>query len=507
MADNGSTGFHDRLNRGFCRDVRGLDQSEALRGKDRHIEGTIVAIGRDVAFVDVGGKGEATIEVEELKDADGDIEVAVGDRIQAMVVSTEGGHDAVTAAGAGRRDRQAARGRVPRRAAGRRQGRKGDQGRLRSAHRPRARLLPVLPDRHRPGTDPAMHVGQVYAFRIIEYKEGGRNLVSRGAPCSRRSSASSADEVRRSIVAGAVLTGRSPPSGSSAPSSISAAACRVCSTYRRWAGRGSSDPSQVVKARRGDHRQDPARRRGRPEDRARLEAAERRPVVDRAGATYEVGQVHSGRVTRVDRLRRVCRARARRRSAGARFDVSRRPAAATAGPQISPRARPPPSRSWHRTREEAHRRRARRRGFVARRGGGVAAPGIAPGARLTGKVERHEKFGVFVFLAPGRTGLIPMSETGVAREADVTTASSRSARDVEVIVLEVDPSGRRIRLSAKAVQAAREAAEVREYSERADPPGAGGLGLARRQAARRADAQAVAAARPCAKVFLASPLS
>src|SRR5688500_19558620 len=55
------------------------------------IEGTIGAIGPEVAFVDVGGKGEATIEVEELKDADGDIEVTVGDRVQAVVVSTSGG--------------------------------------------------------------------------------------------------------------------------------------------------------------------------------------------------------------------------------------------------------------------------------------------------------------------------------------------------------------------------------------------------------------------------------
>src|SRR3954447_8440205 len=59
--------------------------------KGQTIEGTIVAIGPDVAFVDVGGKGEATIEVEELKDADGDIEVSVGDKVQAMVVSTAGG--------------------------------------------------------------------------------------------------------------------------------------------------------------------------------------------------------------------------------------------------------------------------------------------------------------------------------------------------------------------------------------------------------------------------------
>ena len=49
-------------------------------------------------------------------------------------------------------------------------------------------------------------------------------------------------------------------------------------------------------------------------------------------------------------------------------------------------------------------------------------PGIVPGARLTGKVERHEKFGVFVFLAPGRTGLIPLSETGLANDAAVSKA-------------------------------------------------------------------------------------
>src|SRR5438552_17415928 len=55
------------------------------------IDGTIVAIGAKVAFVDVGGKGEALIDIAELKDDDGALEVAVGDRIQAVVISTEGG--------------------------------------------------------------------------------------------------------------------------------------------------------------------------------------------------------------------------------------------------------------------------------------------------------------------------------------------------------------------------------------------------------------------------------
>src|ERR1700681_3571893 len=59
--------------------------------KGQTIEGTIVAIGPEVAFVNVGGKGEAVIEIAELRNDEGALEVAVGDRIQAMVVSTAGG--------------------------------------------------------------------------------------------------------------------------------------------------------------------------------------------------------------------------------------------------------------------------------------------------------------------------------------------------------------------------------------------------------------------------------
>ena len=100
---------------------------------------------------------------------------------------------------------------------------------------------------------------------------------------------------------------------------------------------------------------------------------------------------------------------------------------------------------------------------------------IVPGVRLTGKVERHEKFGVFVFLAPGRTGLMPLSETGVARGADVMKTFPVGT-DVEVIVLEVDSSGRRVRLSHKAVLDGQEAEELREYTERKDAASAEGFG-------------------------------
>jgi len=55
------------------------------------VEGRIVAMGPEVALVDVGRKGEAVMDIAELKNADGEFEVAVGDLIQAMVVSTSGG--------------------------------------------------------------------------------------------------------------------------------------------------------------------------------------------------------------------------------------------------------------------------------------------------------------------------------------------------------------------------------------------------------------------------------
>ena len=90
-------------------------------------------------------------------------------------------------------------------------------------------------------------------------------------------------------------------------------------------------------------------------------------------------------------------------------------------------------------------------------------------------MERHEKFGVFVFLAPGRTGLIPASETGLPREADFAKAFPVGA-EVEAVVLEADPLGRRIRLSIKAIGDANDAEELRDYRQRHDAAPAEGFG-------------------------------
>ena len=154
-----------------------------------------------------------------------------------------------------------------------------------------------------------------------------------------------------------------------------------------------------------------------------LKQLTRGSVVERRTTTYEVGQVLHGPRHAHRRVRRVRRTGAWRRRRWRTRPRSRRPAERAAGrSQVAAGM----TGAFEVLSVDPDKKRigvALLPEGSARAGG--AAPSqseIVPGARLTGKVERHEKFGVFVFLAPGRTGLIPLSETGVANEADIGKA-------------------------------------------------------------------------------------
>ena len=267
--------------------------------KGQTIEGTIVAIGPEVAFVDVGGKGEATIEIAELKDADGDLEVAVGDRIQAMVVSTVGGLTLSRKLARGAATAAAARRRVPHRSSGGRQGRKGGEGRLRGAHRPPARLLPDLADRHRPDHRPVGSTkGASTQFRIIEYKEGGRNLVVSRRALLEEEQRASAAEIRRSIVAGAVMTGRVTSVREFGAFVDLGAGVQGLLHVSEMGWSRVSDTSQVVKP--GEEITVKVLRVD--DDTQKIALGLKQLTADpwsTVQATYEVGQVRTGRVTRV----------------------------------------------------------------------------------------------------------------------------------------------------------------------------------------------------------------
>jgi small subunit ribosomal protein S1 len=428
------------------------------------IEGTIVAIGPDVAFVDVGGKGEATIDVAELKDDEGDIEVAVGDRLQAVVVSTSGGLtlSRKLARGAATRaqledayhSRLPVEGRVEKAVKG------GYEVRIAGQRA----FCPFSQIDTMRGTDPSAHEGKVYTFRITEYKEGGRNLVVSRRALLEQEQRATAAEVKKSIVAGAVMTGR-------------VASVREFGAFIDLGGgvqgllhiseMGWSrvvDPSQILKP--GEEitvkvlQVDDAK--------GKISLGLKQLTEDpwsRVAATYEVGQVVTGQVTRVtefgafveiepgvEALAHVSTFAPDGRTSGWKASV---PLGGTAAFEILT--------------IDLEKKRIGvalvPEGATRAAGASPAAGEIVPGARLKGKIERHEKFGVFVFLAPGRTGLIPLSETGVPREADVVKAFPVGS-EIEVVVLEVDQASRRIRLSVKAIGEAQEAAEVREYTQR-----------------------------------------
>jgi len=433
--------------------------------KGQTLEGTIVAIGPEVAFVDVGGKGEAAMEIAELKDAEGNLEVAVGDRIEAMVVSTAGGlrlsRKLARGAATDRLLQDAfdtglpVEGKVERVVKGGYEVRVGRQ-----------RAFCPFSQMDTARTEPTAHEGHVYQFRIVEYREGGRNLVVSRRALLEEAQRANAAELRRSIVEGAVLTGRVTSVRDFGAFVDLGAGVQGLLHVSEMGWSRVSDASQVVKP--GEEITVKVLRVD--EDKQKISLGLKQLTEDpwsRVSETYEVGQVRTGRVTRIAEF-------------GAFVELE---PGVEALAHVSTFAPTGHSQGW--ARQVAPGMTApfeilsidlekKRMGVAlvpegsARAGAAAAARAeIVPGARLTGKVERHEKFGVFVFLAPGRTGLIPLSETGVANEADIARAFPIGA-DVGVVVLEVDPTGGRIRLSAKAIQDAQEAEEVREYAERAD---------------------------------------
>jgi len=426
------------------------------------VEGIIVAIHPEVAFVDVGGKGEAVIDIDELKDDEGRLEVARGDRVQAMVVSTAGGLKlSRKLAGAAATAAQLedafhtglpVEGKVERAVKGGYEVRIGRQ---------RA-FCPVSQIDVR-GADTTAHEGQVYQFRIIEYKEGGANLVvSRRALIEEQQRANSA-AVRESIVTGAVLAGRVTSVRDFGAFVDLGAGVQGLLHVSEMSWARVPDASQVVKA--GDQITVKVLRVDDDKGRISLGLKQLSPDPwDRVREMYEVGQVRVGRVTRIADF-------------GAFVELEPGVEALAHASTFAPTGRPG---GWASQVAPAMTGafeilnidlEKKRIGVAllpeswAR--GAETGSAIVPGARLTGKVERHEKFGVFVFLAPGKTGLIPLSETGIPKEGDVPRAFPVGS-DVDVIVLEVDSAGRRIRLSAKAVLETREADEVREWAERAD---------------------------------------
>ncbi len=453
------------------------------------VEGTIVAIGSDVAFVDVGGKGEATIDVEELADADGEIDVQVGDIVQAIVVSTAGGlklsHKLARGAATRKRLNEAYRSGLPVEGRVEKSIRGGFEVRVagQRAFCPISQIDTVFTE------DPAVHEGQVYTFRIIEYKDDGKDLVISRRALLEEEQLEKAEEVRRTLISGAVLPGRVVSVRDYGAFVDLGGGIQGLLHVSEMGWSRVADPAKVVQP--GE--QITVKILSVDEEKGKISLGLKQLQADpwsTAEGRYWVGQVLTGKVTRIadfgafielepgiEALAHVSTFVPTGKRDGWR-------AAAAPGTDLAVEVMS----------VDVERRRL---GVAVLEQGSVRAEGaraakkieIVAGARVRGTVERHEKYGVFVFLAPGITGLMPLAESGVERGGDLRKAFPVGGH-LEVLVLEIDPSGRRIRLSRKALLEAVERGEAREYAEQQEQgqdEGFGGLADKLRAAIRPAD--------------------
>jgi small subunit ribosomal protein S1 len=193
----------------------GRSKSKKPRGPQigAEVRGRVLSIGRDAVFVDLGGKDDGILAIDEVRGPDGQITVAVGDEIAARVVEVDGRSGGVVlrrtlGRGAdGRAELQQAfelgipvegqitgvvKGGVEVQVAG-----------LRA-------FCPISQLDLRHVEDAAPYVGQKHRFRVTRFEETGRSanvVLSRRALLEEDQKAQAA-ELRKHLAVGAVLRGR-----------------------------------------------------------------------------------------------------------------------------------------------------------------------------------------------------------------------------------------------------------------------------------------------------------
>jgi small subunit ribosomal protein S1 len=440
------------------------------------VEGTVVSIGSAVVFVDIGGKGEASIDAAELAEEDGQIDVQVGDVVQGVVVSTRGGvtlsHKLARGAITSARLQDAYRSGLP------------VEGRVEKSNKGGYDVLignqrafcPISQIDNRFTDDPTIHEGQRYTFRITEFSEGGKNIVVSRRALLEAEEAERAEEVRGTIVVDAELAGKVASVQSYGAFVDLGGGIQGLLHVSEMGWSRVSNPNEVVQP--GDEITVKVLR---VEDDGKKIALGLKQLGEdpwsTADETYEVGQVLGGRVVRV-----------------AEFGVFVELEPGIEGLAHASTFPPTGTRDGWKSSIVSGASVAvellsfepdRKRIGLAivpegsvRAGGSVAETArgtIAPGALVTGKVERHENYGLFVFLAPGKTGLVPLAETGVEREGDIQKKFPVGS-DLTVMVLEVDPSSRRIRLSIKAIAEAEQRREAQDYAKSQESESSSGFG-------------------------------
>src|SRR5258705_417666 len=438
------------------------------------VKGRVIHITAESVFVDVGGKGEAWIERAELTDQDGRLKVAVGDEVEATVVSTgdevrlshklRQGAQARPALAVAAQTGIPVEGKV---AAVIKGGYEVTVGGLRG-------FCPFSQMDLRRVDATEEYVGRVLEFRVTTFSDNGRNLVLSRRRLLEERAAEAAEETRKKIAPGAVLTGTVASladfgafvdlggvqglvplselshSRASRPADLVRVGDAVTVKVLR-VDQGKGRVSVSLKALEGD-----------PWGAVAGRLRQRQVVGGRAGRLTEFG-IFVELLPGVDGLLHVSE------MPGSRQSAMREAAAASAELAVLI------------VNIDTEKRRVAL--ALAPEGaelGQQMQSSVEVGAVLTGTVERHEPFGVFVRLGPGQTGLVPTGELSMSRGADARKAFPAGS-EMKVLVLAIEEGGRRIRLSHAQALGREEQAETQAYLQQSPKRGDGfGLTLGER---------------------------
>jgi small subunit ribosomal protein S1 len=213
-------------NESFAQDfAQALAEFEQQGGEKREdppagakVTGTVLSIGEETAFVDLGTKSEAVIETAQLKDAEGNLTVHVGDSIDATVASAdpEAGLQlrkrAASGGGGGKNPEAAAEIKMAWQhglpvegvVSGINKG--GAEVQVRGLRA----FCPLSQLDLRYVEDPAQFVGQRLSFRVTQFEDGRTrpNIVLSRRAILEEEQQEKAAEARSKISVGAVITGK-----------------------------------------------------------------------------------------------------------------------------------------------------------------------------------------------------------------------------------------------------------------------------------------------------------
>ena len=444
---------------------------QARRKQGDKVAAPVVAVNDDWVFVSLGGKEEGTIRTEEFAapGAEGEQKrpalPALGDTVEAYVLSIAGGEVVLTTQLSGRGAslatiEQAWQSGIPLEGKIARTVKGGFEVRVSSVRA----FCPLSQIDLRWPKEPKEYVEQTYSFRVIEFKENGRNIVLSRRTLLEEERRIQKETLRESLQPGVVISGV-VRSVQKFGAFVDLGGVDALIPISEMAWTRVEDPTEIVT----DGQQVTAQVLNVDWDKDRISLSLKALAKDpweEVAQRFPTGTRVQGRVARlanfgafvtlepgVDGLVHISALGAGRRVGHPKEVVA-------VGDQVEVEVvSVDPGKHKVSLSMEHHYQ---------------SSLGDLPraGDTLDGAVEKVAEFGVFVKLPSGHTGLVPNSEMATERDAD-HKRMFKPGDAMEVAVLGVEEGGRRIRLSRKALirREEREAAEA--Y---APPAGGGGFG-------------------------------